>query len=313
MKKRKLPRVLACSLATMLVVGTTSISVCAADTTGAISSISGYSVGTSGQTAQAQAELKAKAQGILGSVGYVDANKSTRIQFNGSPVVTVDYDGNAHGLTAGVYSTLAGTYVADANMYYVGVTADGVYYSSSAAPTEPGKYYVAASYPGSNDYYPIIAYGIIIINKVETPDPSPVDPDPVDPDPKPDPDPTPDPDPDKPDPDPDKPDPDPDKPDPDPDKPDPDPDKPNQDDNKKDDNNNDNNKDNNNDNNKDNNKTTTKTSTDTTKKTDKKADSAKKETSPKTGDSSNYVVYMGTLMVAGAAIIVTLSLKRRKH
>lgn len=312
MKKRNLPRVLACSLATMLVVGTTSISVCAADTTGAISSISGYSVGTSGQTAQAQAELKAKAQGILGSVGYVDANKSTRIQFNGSPVVTVDYDGNAHGLTAGVYSTLAGTYVADANMYYVGVTEDGVYYSSSAAPTEPGKYYVAASYPGSNDYYPIIAYGIIIINKVETPDPKPVDPDPVDPDPdKPDPvDPDPDkpdPDPDKPDPDPDKPDPDPDKPDPDPDKPDPDPDKPNQDDNKKDDNNN------NNDNNKDNNKTTTKTSTDTTKKTDKKADSAKKETSPKTGDSSNYVVYMGTLMVAGAAIIVTLSLKRRKH
>ena len=141
------------------------------------------------------AGLKSMGDQFNANYQYVDAAKSTYIQFYGSPVQQFEYDGNPHGLTAGVYATIGNAKVAEANIFYIGQLSDGTYYASSSAPTEPGVYYVAASYQGNEEYYPIIAYGIIYIKEAEvtppTPDPTP---DPTrTPDPTPDPTPTPDP------------------------------------------------------------------------------------------------------------------------
>ena len=229
--------------------------------------------------------LKSMGNEFNANYQYVDATKSTYIQFYGSPVQQFAYDGNPHGLAAGVYATIGNTKVAEANMYYIGQLSDGTYYASSYAPTEPGVYYVAASYAGSNDYYPIIAYGIIYIKGNQTPE----YPDPENPDK---------PNPDKPNPDPENPD----KPNPDPENPDkPDPENPDsgkkEDDNKKDlvvDNKNNNN----------NNKpttTSTKTNTNDTTK------------SPKTGDTANTMTYVVTLTLAGIVGVVAVLMRRKKY
>ena len=167
MKRPVLPKVLALSVATMLVVGTVSVNAYTNDTasTAAIPSVSGYSISNSNLDAQAKSDVKAKAQSVIKDTKNVDAKKSTSIVFDGSPVKKVEYDGEAHGLSAGAYPTLGGKRIADADMYYVGVQEDGTYYSSSKAPTEPGYYYVAATYPGSDDWYPIMAYGVVVITK----------------------------------------------------------------------------------------------------------------------------------------------------
>ena len=137
------------------------------------------------------AGLKSMGDQFNANYQYVDAAKSTYIQFYGSPVQQFEYDGNPHGLTAGVYATIGNAKVAEANIFYIGQLSDGTYYASSSAPTEPGVYYVAASYQGTEEYYPIIAYGIIYIKEAEVTPPTP--PTPPTPDPTPDPTPTPDP------------------------------------------------------------------------------------------------------------------------
>ena len=295
--KKKLTKALVLSLATTLTVGMTTVSTFAADknigntlSSVSIPSISGYSIENSGLNSKAIAALKEKAAELQKSGVYADATKSTYIKFNGSPVQEVTYDGKQHGLSAGVYATIGNDKVADADMFYVGALANGTYYASTEAPTEEGYYYVAATYPGSDEYYPIIAYGIIVIK--EAPNPNP--------------------DPDKPNPNPDKPNPDPDKPNPNPDKPNPDPDKPNPGDDKKDDDKKDDSK--KDDDNKgtvvDNNNNTNNTNTPTIKKVSDTTDNAKK--APKTADTANYALYLVTLLVAGAATVVTLMMRKRR-
>ena len=302
--KKKLTKALVLSLATTLTVGMTTVSTFAADknisntlSSVSIPSVSGYSIENSGLNSKAIAALKEKAAELQKSGVYADATKSTYIKFNGSPVQEVTYDGKQHGLSAGVYATIGNDKVADADMFYVGALANGTYYASTEAPTEEGYYYVAATYPGSDEYYPIIAYGIIVIKEAPNPNPDPDKPDKPDPD-----------NPDKPDPDnPDKPDPDkPDKPDPDnPDKPDPGDDKKNDD--KKDDSKKD-------DDNKgtvvDNNNNTNNANTPTIKKVSNTTDNTKK--APKTADTANYALYLATLLVAGAATVVTLMMRKRR-
>ena len=310
--KKKLTKALVLSLATTLTVGMTTVSTFAADknisntlSSVSIPSISGYSIENSGLNSKAIAALKDKAAELQKSGVYADATKSTYIKFNGSPVQEVTYDGKQHGLSAGVYATIGNDKVADADMFYVGALANGTYYASTEAPTEEGYYYVAATYPGSDEYYPIIAYGIIVIKEAPNPNPDPDNPDKPDPD-----------NPNKPDPDnPNKPDPDnPNKPDPDnPDKPDPDnPDKPNPGDDKKDDDKKDDSK--KDDDNKgtvvDNNNNTNNTNTPTIKKVSDTTDNAKK--APKTADTANYALYLVTLLVAGAATVVTLMMRKRR-
>ena len=294
--KKKLTKALVLSLATTLTVGMTTVSTFAADknisntlSSVSIPSVSGYSIENSGLNSKAIAALKEKAAELQKSGVYADATKSTYIKFNGSPVQEVTYDGKQHGLSAGVYATIGNDKVADADMFYVGALANGTYYASTEAPTEEGYYYVAATYPGSDEYYPIIAYGIIVIKEAPNPNPDPDKPDKPDPD------------------NPDKPDPDkPDKPDPDnPDKPDPGDDKKNDD--KKDDSKKD-------DDNKgtvvDNNNNTNNANTPTIKKVSNTTDNTKK--APKTADTANYALYLATLLVAGAATVVTLMMRKRR-
>ena len=188
--KKKLTKVLVLSLATTLTVGMTSVSTFATDKNisnslsgVSIPSVSGYSIEDSGLNSKVIATLKEKAAELQNSGVYADATKSTYIKFNGSPVQEVTYDGKPHGLSAGVYATIGNSKVAEADMFYVGVLADDTYYASSEAPTEEGYYYVAATYPGSDEYYPIIAYGIIVIKAAPNTDPSePEKPKPEEPD-----------------------------------------------------------------------------------------------------------------------------------
>ena len=286
--KKKLTKALVLSLATTLTVGMTSVSTFANDKNisnslsgVSIPSVSGYSIEDSGLNSKVLATLKEKAAELQNSGVYADATKSTYIKFNGSPVQEVTYDGKPHGLSAGVYATIGNSKVAEADMFYVGVLADGTYYASTEAPTEEGYYYVAATYPGSDEYYPIIAYGIIVIKEAPNPNPDPDNPD---------------------------------KPDPDnPNKPDPDnPDKPNPGDDKKDDDKKDDSK--KDDDNKgtvvDNNNNTNNTNTPTIKKVSDTTDNAKK--APKTADTANYALYLATLLVAGAATVVTLMMRKRR-
>ncbi len=286
--KKKLTKVLVLSLATTLTVGMTSVSTFATDKNisnslsgVSIPSVSGYSIEDSGLNSKVIATLKEKAAELQKSGAYADATKSTYIKFNGSPVQEVTYDGKQHGLSAGVYATIGNDKVADADMFYVGALANGTYYASTEAPTEEGYYYVAATYPGSDEYYPIIAYGIIVIKEAPNPNPDPDNPDKPDPD-------------------------NPDKPDPDkPDKPDPGDDKKNDD--KKDDSKKD-------DDNKgtvvDNNNNTNNANTPTIKKVSNTTDNTKK--APKTADTANYALYLATLLVAGAATVVTLMMRKRR-
>ena len=278
--KKKLTKALVLSLATTLTVGMTTVSTFAADknigntlSSVSIPSISGYSIENSGLNSKAIAVLKEKAAELQKSGVYADATKSTYIKFNGSPVQEVTYDGKPHGLSAGVYATIGNNKVAEADMFYVGALANGTYYASTEAPTEEGYYYVAATYPGSDEYYPIIAYGIIVIKEAPNPNPDPDNPD---------------------------------KPDPDnPDKPDPGDDK--KDDDKKDDSKKD-------DDNKgtvvDNNNNTNNANTPTIKKVSNTTDNTKK--APKTADTANYALYLVTLLVAGAATVVTLMMRKRR-
>ena len=289
--KKKLTKAFVLSLATTLTVGMTTVSTFAADenisntlSSVSIPSISGYSIEDSGLNSKAIAALKEKAKEIQNSGVYADATKSTYIKFNGSPVQKVTYDGKQHGLSAGVYATIGNDKVADADMFYVGVLANGTYYASTEAPTEPGYYYVAATYPGSDEYYPIIAYGIIVIK--EAPNPNP------DPNPNPNPDPNPDPKPVVPGGDDDN-----NKGD---DKKD---DDKKDDDSKKDDDNKGTVVDNNNNN-------TNNTNTPTIKKVSNTTDNTKK--APKTADTANYTLYLATLLVAGAATVVTLMMRKRR-
>lgn len=260
-------KVLVLSLATTLTVGMTSVSTFATDknisnslSSVSIPSVSGYNIEDSGLNSKVIATLKEKAAELQNSGVYADATKSTYIKFNGSPVQEVTYDGKPHGLSAGVYATIGNSKVAEADMFYVGVLADDTYYASSEAPTEEGYYYVAATYPGSDEYYPIIAYGIVVIKAAETPD----------------------------------------KPNPEP-KPNPGEDSGNS---GKDDNNKDDNKGAIVDNNKNN------TNTPTIKKVSDTTDNAKK--APKTADTANYALYLVTLLVAGAATVVTLMMRKRR-
>ena len=285
--KKKLTKVLVLSLATTLTVGMTSVSTFATDKNisnslsgVSIPSVSGYSIEDSGLNSKVIATLKEKAAELQNSGVYADATKSTYIKFNGSPVQEVTYDGKPHGLSAGVYATIGNSKVAEADMFYVGVLADDTYYASSEAPTEEGYYYVAATYPGSDEYYPIIAYGIVVIKAAKTPDKPNPEPNP---EPKPNPEPEP-------------------KPNPNPEpKPNPgeDPRNSGKDDNNKDDNKGvvvDNNKNN--------------TNTPTIKKVSDTTDNAKK--APKTADTANYALYLVTLLVAGAATVVTLMMRKRR-
>ena len=293
--KKKLTKVLVLSLATTLTVGMTSVSTFATDKNisnslsgVSIPSVSGYSIEDSGLNSKVIATLKEKAAELQNSGVYADATKSTYIKFNGSPVQEVTYDGKPHGLSAGVYATIGNSKVAEADMFYVGVLADDTYYASSEAPTEEGYYYVAATYPGSDEYYPIIAYGIVVIKAAKTPDKPNPEPNP---EPKPNPEPEP-----KPNPNPEP------KPNPNPEpKPNPgeDPGNSGKDDNNKDDNKGvvvDNNKNN--------------TNTPTIKKVSDTTDNAKK--APKTADTANYALYLVTLLVAGAATVVTLMMRKRR-
>ena len=285
--KKKLTKALVLSLATTLTVGMTSVSTFATDknisnslSSVSIPSVSGYSIEDSGLNSKVIATLKEKAAELQNSGVYADATKSTYIKFNGSPVQEVTYDGKPHGLSAGVYATIGNSKVAEADMFYVGVLADDTYYASTEAPTEEGYYYVAATYPGSDEYYPIIAYGIVVIKAAETPDkPDPGEkPDPVE---TPDTGETPDPG----------------------EKPDPG-ETPDSGNSGKDDNNKDDNKGAIVDNNKNN------TNTPTIKKVSDTTDNAKK--APKTADTANYALYLVTLLVAGAATVVTLMMRKRR-
>ena len=94
--------------------------------------------------------------------------------------------------------------------------------------------------------------------------------------------------------------------------PNPDPDKPNPGDDKKDDDKKDDSK--KDDDNKgtvvDNNNNTNNTNTPTIKKVSDTTDNAKKV--PKTADTANYALYLATLLVAGAATVVTLMMRKRR-
>lgn len=277
--KKKLMKVFVLSLVVTLTVGMTTVSTFATDedisntlSSVSIPSVSGYSIEDSGLNSEAIAALKEKAEEIQNSGVYADATKSTYIKFNGCPVQKVTYDGKQHGLSAGVYATIGNDKVADADMFYVGALADGTYYASTEAPTEPGYYYVAATYPGSDEYYPIIAYGIIVIKEAPAPDPNP------NPNPDPEPGPGPEPGPDQ---------------------------KPGGDDKKDDDN-----KGTVVDNNNNNTNNTNNTNTPTIKKVSNTTDNTKK--APKTADTANYTLYFATLLVAGAATVVTLMMRKRR-
>lgn len=180
--KKKIAKILILSLATTLTVSVASLGAFAENDKHEVASLSasipsGYSIEDASVDHLAIAELESIAADLQNSGKYVEATKSTYIMFDGSPVQKVPYDGEAHGLSAGVYATIGNEKVAEANMFYVGQTADGTYYASSKAPTEAGFYYVAASYPGSDEYYPIIAYGILVIKGAEEPtEPLPTEP-----------------------------------------------------------------------------------------------------------------------------------------
>ena len=101
----------------------------------------------------------------------LDPAKSTYIAFKYSPIKVVKYDGEEHGLRAVARKTIGSAYVADAEILYVGMTANGEIYNSFDRPTEVGFYYAVAMYAGDADNYPIHAYGILVILPVCTCEP----------------------------------------------------------------------------------------------------------------------------------------------
>ena len=127
--------------------------------------------------------IKDKIAAECKDVDCVDPEKSTMITFEGSPVKVVKYDGNKHGLGADVRQTVSGKYITEPVVWYVGVTAEKEIYQSLVAPSEVGYYYVVAVYPGSCEWYPSVAYGVVVILPVCEKPEEPVEPEvPVEPD-----------------------------------------------------------------------------------------------------------------------------------
>lgn len=80
---------------------------------------------------------------------YTVKRAETEIRFDGADadnIYTVPYDGNPHGVTAGVYS--GEERIAEASIIYMSSSG----YKSEIPPTETGMYQVMASYAGSDKY-----------------------------------------------------------------------------------------------------------------------------------------------------------------
>lgn len=194
MKKFKLTKLLVVALVAVMVVGSSALNVFAANDTKKVSATETVENQTLLASTKAkynfadevtQAQIDALIKDAVGSLDEITENvepqKSTCIAFVPSPIKVVKYDGEQHGLDAHVYTTLGGKYVADTTNLYVGVKANGEIYCSFEEPVEVGYYNVVAMYGGSEDYYPIHAYGILVILPACEPD-QPVDPeDPVEP------------------------------------------------------------------------------------------------------------------------------------
>lgn len=82
-------------------------------------------------------------------------------------LVKVVYDGESHGLYAGVYN-VAGEQIGEATLVYYGKEADGTPYLSTEKPVNAGVYQVTANYPGDGFYYPAASdpSALLIIKKV---------------------------------------------------------------------------------------------------------------------------------------------------
>ena len=175
MKKFKLTKLLVVALVAVMVVGSSALSAFAAnnDSVTATAEVENQAVLASTEAKYnfadeaTQAQIDALIKDAVNSLDEIDKNvepqKSTFIAFIPSPIKVVKYDGEQHGLHAHVYTTLGGKYVADTTNLYVGVKANGEIYCSFEEPVEVGYYNVVAMYGGSEDYYPIHAYGILVI------------------------------------------------------------------------------------------------------------------------------------------------------
>ena len=158
MKKFKMARILAIALSAAFVVGSVSMSTKADDDD--MAAVAGYSIEDESLDAEVNALVDEASE--FANVEVVDPAKSTFVAFV-NPAKVVEYDGKPHGLYANVFTTVTKDYVASAKLLYIGATEDGTIYRSFEKPVEPGYYHVVAMYYGSEDYYPSVAYGVIVI------------------------------------------------------------------------------------------------------------------------------------------------------
>lgn len=94
---------------------------------------------------------------------YTIEAQNTEIRFE-QKNVSARYDGNGHGLTAGVYA--GDKKIADANIMYTGLESDLDVYHSKTQPIDAGLYNVTATYAGDATHKPAInATGTLFIKK----------------------------------------------------------------------------------------------------------------------------------------------------
>lgn len=88
---------------------------------------------------------------------YTIQRENVEIKFDQSPL-TARYDGNPHGLTAGVYNA-NGDRVAEAEIKYAGVEAGIEGYYSKEMPIDAGLYFASATFKGNDIYQPEMKLG----------------------------------------------------------------------------------------------------------------------------------------------------------
>lgn len=88
---------------------------------------------------------------------YTIQREDVEIKFDQSPL-TARYDGNPHGLTAGVYNA-NGDRVAEAEVKYAGVEAGIEGYYSKEMPIDAGLYFASATFKGNDIYQPEMKLG----------------------------------------------------------------------------------------------------------------------------------------------------------
>ena len=88
---------------------------------------------------------------------YTIQREEVEIKFEPS-ALTARYDGNPHGLKAGVYNA-NGDRIADAEVKYAGIEAGIEGYYSKEMPVDAGFYLASASFAGDDTYQPAIKLG----------------------------------------------------------------------------------------------------------------------------------------------------------